>query len=77
MTSSLPENVSHKVYFDNNFSSVYLLQFLKAAGIWAVGTIKADILKGAEKVLQDKKRCGRKAGGPVMLDGDARWTMVR
>jgi hypothetical protein len=53
MTSSLPKNVGHKVYFDHYFSSVYLLQFLKAVEIWAVGTIRTDRLKGGEKVLHD------------------------
>ena len=59
LTSSLPENVGYKVYFDNYFSSVYLLQFLKAVEIWPVGTIRADRLKGDEKVLHAKKKNSR------------------
>ncbi len=55
LCSSLERNIGHKVYFDNYFSSVRLVQSLKEDGIWAVGTIRADRLKGAGKVLKDKK----------------------
>ena len=78
LTSSLPENVGHKVYFDNYFSPVYLMQFLKAAGIWPVGTIRADILKGAEKVLHDKKMWQKGRGSSDwFMDANSNITIVR
>lgn len=62
LTSSLPSHVGHKVYFDNYFSSVNLLQCLQKEGIWGIGTIRADRLKGAGKLLQDKKSLEKKGG---------------
>lgn len=57
LVSSLQRNVGHKIYF-NYFASVDLVKYLEE-GIWAVGTIRADRLKGAKKNLKDKKalRC--------------------
>lgn len=80
LKSSLPRHVGHKVYFDNYFSSVNLLQYLKKEGIWAVGTIRADRLKGAEKVLQDKKRLEEKGGrgsSDWCIDANTNITIVR
>ena len=38
------------------------MQYLQKKGIWAVATIQADRLKGAEKVLEDKKSLSKKKG---------------
>ena len=80
LTSSLPSHVGHKVYFDNYFSSVNLLQYLKKEGIWAIGTIRADRLKGAEKVLHDKKILEEKGGrgsSDWCVDANTNITIVR
>ena len=63
LSSSLPINVGYKLYFDNYFTSVALMQYLQKKGIWAVATIRADRLKGAEKVLEDEKSLSKKGRG--------------
>ena len=55
LVSNLPKNVGHTVFFDNVFSSLELVQSLKEDGIYSVGTICANRLKGAQKVLKGKK----------------------
>ena len=55
LVAGLKKDCGHKVYFDNYFSSVNLLKYLKKEGIWAVGTIRGDRLKGAAKILKSKK----------------------
>ncbi|XP_028413305.1 piggyBac transposable element-derived protein 3-like [Dendronephthya gigantea] len=79
LCSSLPKNVGHKVYFDNYFSSVHLLRHLEQARIWAVGTIRADRLKGAEKLLNNKKELSKKGRGSSdwCVDADTNITIVR
>ena len=47
LTRSLPSNVNHKIYFDNFFTSVHLMNSLRKDCLWAVGTIRKDRLKGA------------------------------
>ena len=79
LTTSLPKNVGHKVYFDNFFSSINLLYLLKKLQIWAVGTIRADRLKGAKKVLVDKKELTKKGRGSIdwCVDSNTNITIVR
>ncbi len=79
LTSSLQKNVGHKVYFDNYFSSVNLMQYLMKEGIWAVGTIRADRLKGAGKLLQDKKDLAKKGRGSSdwCVDANSNISIVR
>ena len=79
LVSSLQRNVGHKVYFDNYFSSVQLLQYLKKEGILAVGTIRADRLKGAEKILQNKKVLAKNGRGSSdsCVDANSNIVIVR
>ena len=42
LTSRLSDNVGHKVYFDNLFSSIPLLRHLQDRDIWCVSTIRAN-----------------------------------
>ena len=60
LSSTLHRNVGYKLYFDNYFSSVALMQYLQKERIWAVATIRADRLKGVDKVLEDKKSLSKK-----------------
>lgn len=63
LTHTLPMNVNCKVYFNNFFSSISLLNSLKEDRLRSVATIQKDQLKGANKLLLSekdlkKKRCG-------------------
>ena len=42
LTSRLPDNIGHKVYFDNLLCSTSLLQHLQDQDIWCVSTICAN-----------------------------------
>ena len=62
LTQSLTKNVNHKVFFDNFFSSIAIMNHLKKDGFWAVETIHKDRLKGADKHMlaeRDLKKKGR------------------
>ena len=65
LTSRLPDNVGHKVYFDNLFSSVPLLQHLQDQGIWCVSTIRADRLMGTNKKLKTEKELKKLGRGAM------------
>lgn len=56
----IPRNLNHKVYYDNYFSSLYLLAYLEKLGIKSVATVRANRLKGlkglTEKEMKAKGR---------------------
>ena len=52
LTRNLPKDVGHKVYMDNLFTSINLFKFLKSERIWALGTIRANRMGGAQKLLK-------------------------
>lgn len=60
LCSTLPRQTSYKVYFDNYFTFLELLLKMKEWGIWAVGTMRQDCMRGCElkgeKVLKKDRR---------------------
>ena len=67
LVEHLPKHVGHKVYFDNLFTSLNLVQHLKGEGIWSLGTICSNRLEGADKMLKSKK----------VLEGEGRGSQGR
>ena len=62
LTKNLPYHQNFKLYFDNFFSSVTLMKFLKEKGILAVATLRKDRMKGSQNHLlpeNDHKKRGR------------------
>ena len=55
----LPKYFGHNVYFDNLFTSIKLVRFLKGEGIWCVGTIRANQLEGASPKMITKKQLNK------------------
>ena len=55
LVEHLPKHVGHKIYFDNLFTSLNLVQHLKSEGIWSLGTVRSNRLEGADKLLYSKK----------------------
>lgn len=55
LVEHLPRHVGHKVYFDNLFTNLNLVQHLKSEGIWSLGTVRSNRLEGAERLLKSKK----------------------
>ena len=48
MTDTLPSGMNHKVYADNFFTSVPLVEKLKQQGIWYVGTVRMNRVKNCK-----------------------------
>ena len=60
LCQNLPNNAGYKLYFDNWFTSLELLIYLKNKGILATGTIRADRTKKCPlKTKQELKKEGR------------------
>ena len=55
-TSRLPDNVGHKVYFDNLFSSIPLLRHIKDRGIWYISIIRANRTDGRKQRIKNRQR---------------------
>lgn len=47
---------NHKVFFDNFFCSIPLIEALKDQGIYSTGTCRANRLKGANQKLKNEKQ---------------------
>lgn len=56
LTQSLPKNANHRVFFDNFFCSIAIMNHLKQDGFGAVTTICKDCLKGVEKHFAGQER---------------------
>jgi hypothetical protein len=77
LTSTLPSQMNFKVYFDNWFSSVALVDFLRTQGIHSVGTVRQD--RTGKAPLRDEKimkKCGRGTMDCV-VDEDAKIAVTR
>uniref|UniRef100_A0A3Q3LI23 PiggyBac transposable element-derived protein domain-containing protein n=1 Tax=Labrus bergylta TaxID=56723 RepID=A0A3Q3LI23_9LABR len=59
MTSTLPAGKNHKVFADNYFTSVPLVQHLKERGIHYVGTIRMNRMKHCTMDEKELKKNGR------------------
>ena len=60
LTKNLADHKDYKMYFDNWFASVQLVEMLKERGIWAVGTIRKDRMAGCQlKSDKEMKKDGR------------------
>ena len=79
LVSGLRRSVGNKVYFDNYFSSVNLLKYLKNEEIWADGTIRADRLKGATMKLKTKKELAKigRGSSDLCVDANSNISIVR
>ena len=64
----LPVNNNHKLYFDNWFTTLDLLIYLKRKGILACGTIRADKLQGCP--LQSTKDLAKLGRGSIDFKSD-------
>ena len=79
LTQSLPKKVNHKVFFDNFFSSIAIMNHLKNDGFWAVATIRKDRLKGADKHLLSEKELKKKGRGSFdfVVEANSGVTVIR
>lgn len=79
LTQSLPKNVNHKVFFDNFFSSIAIMNHLKKDGFWAVATIRKDRLKGADKHMLAEKELKKKGRGSFdyVVEANSGVTVIR
>ena len=72
-------NVNCKVYFDNFFPSISLMNSLKEHRLWSVATIRKDRLKGADKLLLSEKDLKKKGCGAFdsVVEADSGVTLLR
>ncbi|KAJ8973641.1 hypothetical protein NQ317_012343 [Molorchus minor] len=58
---------NHKIFFDNLFCSIPLLEILKKKQIWATGTIRSNRLEGAELILHSNEIMKKKGRGSTCV----------
>ena len=63
----LPRNVSHKVFFDNCFTTLDLMLYFKKEGILAVGTIRGNRIQGCPLVGNKEIEKGNRGDSGVMI----------
>ncbi|XP_065055887.1 piggyBac transposable element-derived protein 2-like isoform X2 [Rhopilema esculentum] len=69
LCKSLPCHMNHKVFFDNWFSTMELMRYMKNQGLLAVGTIRANRLQGCP--LQSNKDLEKNGRGSMDYRVDA------
>lgn len=61
LAESIPENKNHKLYIDNWFTSIPLVEHLATRGIWICGTIQARRIPGLS--FKDDKKLANEGRG--------------
>ena len=64
---------------DNLFTSILLFKHLKSQGIWAIGTIRGNRLKSAERILESKKQLSKEGrwAFDFRIDANTNITVLR
>lgn len=60
---NVPENVNHKIYFNNYYTSLPLLYFLKRKGVLSLGTVRRNRIHNNK--LPDEKTLNKEPRGAV------------
>ncbi|XP_014865728.1 PREDICTED: piggyBac transposable element-derived protein 2-like, partial [Poecilia mexicana] len=69
---------NHKVFFDNFFCSIPLLEALKDLGIYGTGTCRANRVKGASQKLKSEKQLRKEGrGGCSVVSTNSNITVTR
>ena len=77
LCESLPMNMNFKIYFDNWFTFPELLFLLKSFGMWSVGTVRSNRLRGCLlKTEKELRKEGRKSSH-WSVDGNSGLSVVR
>uniref|UniRef100_A0A8P4FX73 PiggyBac transposable element-derived protein domain-containing protein n=1 Tax=Dicentrarchus labrax TaxID=13489 RepID=A0A8P4FX73_DICLA len=63
LTSTLPAGKNHKVFADNYFTSVPLVEHLKERGIYYIGTVRMNRVKDCD--MMDEKEMKKKGRGTL------------
>ena len=67
LTKNLPYHQNFKLYFDNFFSSVTLMNILKEQGILAVVTLRKDRMKRSQNNLLPEKELKKKGVDQMIM----------
>lgn len=59
LSAKIPENVNYIVYFDNFYTSLGLLTYLRSRGIYSLGTVRANRVPNI-KLLTDAELAKKK-----------------
>lgn len=73
----LPRNVNHKVFFDNWFTTVDLMRYLKREGILAVGTIRGNRVQGCPLVGNKEIGKGNRGDLDYRVDNNSGVVIVK
>ncbi|KAL7874879.1 hypothetical protein SRHO_G00058490 [Serrasalmus rhombeus] len=61
------QDKNHKVFFDNFFCTIPLLQALEHQGIYGTGTCRSNRLRGAQEKLKREKQMNQEGRGSVFV----------
>lgn len=77
LCETLPKQMNFKLYFDNWFTFLELQLQLKASGIWSVGTIRSNRMRGC--TLQSEKELKKQGRGAYdyCVDANSGLSVVR
>ena len=79
LAEQILNNVGHNLHMDNLFSTCDLFTELRSRGIWPVGIVHNNRLKGSEKVMKSKNELEREGPGSMdhRVDINTNTTLVR
>ena len=73
----LPKHVGHKVFFDNWFTTLDLIIYLKKEGLMAVGTIKSNRLQGCPLLSNKDLQKSERGASDYHVDNNSRIVIVK
>ena len=73
----LPKHVGHKVFFDNWFTTLDLIIYLKKEGLLAVGTIKSNRLQGCPLLSNKDLQKSERGASDYNVDNNSRIVIVQ
>ena len=77
LCETLPKGMNFKLYFDNWFTFLELRLMLRSWGIWTVGTLRSNRIRGATlKTEKELKKAGR-GSADMVVDANSGLAVVR
>lgn len=79
MSSGIPNDLNHKLFMDNWFTTLSMMITLKERGIFVTGTIRSNRLKGGEKLLKTNKELQNQERGSMdsIVDANSGISLIK
>ena len=71
LSENLPRQVNHKLFFDNYFSTMSIIQKLHAEGVLCLGTVRNNRLMGADRAMKSRQQLESEGRGSFDYSTDA------